>query len=227
MSYTKNAELGFQVHQHLLAKGCETPFSPQSAGTQDTDSGRDKRIAGLFYSLLQEIGMDLEDDSISGTPRRLAKMYSSREILAGMDYANFPDATAVENKMGYDGILVERNIEVKSMCEHHFQNIAGSAFVAYKPSSKVLGLSKFNRIVDFFSRRPQIQERLTLQIYWALAYILETPDVAVLIQADHHCVKHRGVQDPCSDTTTSKLGGIFMESAVKAEFFELSRGFRT
>jgi GTP cyclohydrolase I len=141
------------------------------------------------------------------------------EIFFGLDWRNFPKCTTVENKMGYSSMVIERNINVQSNCEHHFVIIDGRAHVAYIPKKKVLGLSKINRIVEYFSKRPQIQERLTEQIFYALSYILETEDIAVLIHAKHYCVKSRGVEDVNSDTVTSKLGGVFLtNSATRSEF---------
>jgi GTP cyclohydrolase I len=144
------------------------------------------------------------------------------ELFWGLDYNNFPKATVVENKMRYDEMVLERNITVQSMCEHHLLPILGGAHVAYIPKHKVLGLSKLNRIVDFFCRRPQIQERLTAQIFHTLTYLLETEDVAVCIAAEHLCVKIRGVEDSCSDTVTSQLGGVFKSRDMpRQEFFSL------
>lgn len=143
------------------------------------------------------------------------------EIFWGLDYKNFPKITTIENKMGYDTMLLERNIKVSSTCEHHFIPMMGVAFVAYLPNKKVIGLSKINRIVEFFSRRPQVQERLVEQIFHTLCMILETDNVAVLIKAEHTCVKLRGVEDINSDTITSKLGGHFLEGgALRNEFFQ-------
>lgn len=218
MNYAKDADLGQQVRQHLIDKGVETPFTPRPIN-------RD-RLQELFTEIHKEIGMDLEDDSIIETPRRLAKLYSHEEFFTGLDYDRFPKATVVENKMKFDEMVLERNVKVNSLCEHHWLPITGIAMIAYLPAKKVMGLSKLNRIVDFFCRRPQIQERLTVQIYQALSYLLETPDVAVVIQAEHACVRLRGVQDPCSDTTTSYLGGSFRTPHVHQEFLALCAGFK-
>jgi GTP cyclohydrolase I len=144
------------------------------------------------------------------------------EIFWGLDYDAFPKCTTVDNKMKYDEMVVERNVNVQSNCEHHFVVIDGLATVAYIPKQKVLGLSKINRIVEYFSKRPQIQERLTEQIYHALSFILETDNVAVVIDAQHYCVKSRGVEDTGSSTVTSKLGGCFKsDPAVRAEFMNI------
>jgi GTP cyclohydrolase I len=154
---------------------------------------------------------------------RVAKMYLE-ELFWGLNPNNFPKCTVVENKMGYDEMVIEKGVSVMSTCEHHFQTIVGTAAVAYIPNQKVLGLSKIPRIVEYFSRRPQIQERLTEQIYFALSYILDTEDVAVVIDAEHFCVKARGVQDHGSTTITSKLGGGFRnDPALRSEFMNLIR----
>jgi GTP cyclohydrolase I len=170
---------------------------------------------------MEKLGLDLKDDSLIETPKRVAKMYVN-EVFWGLDYDAFPKCTAVDNKMKYDEMVVERNINVQSNCEHHFVVIDGVATVGYIPKQKVLGLSKINRVVEYFSKRPQIQERLTEQIYHALQYILETDDIGVVVHAQHFCVRSRGVEDVGSSTVTSKLGGCFKnEPAVRAEFMRL------
>ena len=176
-----------------------------------------------FTNIMTTLGLNLEDDSLIDTPKRVAKMYVN-EIFWGLDYEAFPKCTAVSNKMEYDEMVVERGINVQSNCEHHFVVIDGVATVAYIPDRKVLGLSKMNRVVEYFSKRPQIQERLTEQIFHALEYILETDNIAVVIDAQHFCVKSRGVEDVGSSTVTSKLGGMFRKNAtVRAEFMALAR----
>jgi GTP cyclohydrolase I len=151
----------------------------------------------------------------------MAKMYIN-EIYFGLKEENFPKCTTVDNKMHYDEMVVERNVNVQSNCEHHGVVIDGLATVAYIPNGKVLGLSKINRVVEYFSKRPQIQERLTEQIYHALQYILETDNIAVVIDAQHYCVKSRGIQDTGSSTVTSKLGGVFKtDNSVRLEFMNI------
>lgn len=220
MSFNKtkaDPDLGAKVHAHLLLMGVETPRR---------DNGIDRKlkitmIEERFSSIMQILGLDLNDDSLRETPNRVAKMYIN-EIFWGLDYDAFPKCTTVDNKMKYDEMVVERNINVQSNCEHHFVVIDGKATVAYIPRDKVLGLSKINRVVEYFAKRPQIQERLTEQIYYALQYILETDDIAVVIDAQHYCVKSRGVEDVGSSTITSKLGGEFKtDPAVRAEFMNL------
>jgi GTP cyclohydrolase I len=146
------------------------------------------------------------------------------EIYWGLRPENFPKISDIENKMGYESMVMERNVNVQSNCEHHFIVIDGEACVAYIPKDKVLGLSKINRIVEYFSKRPQVQERLTEQIYYALEFILETPDIAVLIDAKHYCVGARGVEDEGSQTVTSKFGGKFKtDPSVRSEFFTIMK----
>jgi GTP cyclohydrolase I len=217
MTYSKDNELGQRVHEHLKLIGVETPFKPVTI-----DHGG---LEASFAGIMEDLGLDLTDDSLNETPRRLTKLYAV-EYFAGLNYDNFPEATVVSNKFNYNEMLIERNVKVNSLCEHHFLPILGGAFVAYIPEKKVLGLSKINRIVDFFCRRPQIQERLTAQIYHALSLILETENVAVIIEAEHMCVRTRGVEDACSDTITSKLGGAFIKPEVRAEFIALCKGLR-
>lgn len=208
--------LGTKVHDYLLDMGVETPM----VKTETSYNERFALIKELFTGIMQTLGLDLRDDSLCETPRRIAKMYLN-EIFWGLDYGNFPKITTIENKMQYENMLLERHIKVSSTCEHHFIPMMGEAFIAYLPDKKVIGLSKINRIVEFFSRRPQVQERLTEQIFHTLCYILETEDVAVLIKAEHTCVKLRGVEDVNSDTVTSRLGGKFLEgAALRNEFYQ-------
>jgi GTP cyclohydrolase I len=220
MAYNKtktDPELGRRVHEHLVKMGVETPVT--DSGLSRTD--KIELIEAKFTDIMQALGLDLSDDSLVETPKRVAKMYVN-EIFWGLDYEAFPKATTVENKMRYDEMVVERGINVQSNCEHHFVVIDGKATVAYIPNEKVLGLSKINRIVEYFSKRPQIQERLTEQVYYALQYILDTDNVAVVIDASHYCVKSRGVEDVGSSTVTSKLGGGFKtDPALRAEFMNL------
>ncbi len=168
---------------------------------------------------MNTLGLDLDDDSLCETPKRVAKMFVS-EIYWGLDPDAFPKCTTVENKMGYDEMVIERGITIYSDCEHHLRPIVGVANVAYIPNKKVLGLSKIPRICEYFAKRPQIQERLSMQIFHALSYILETDNIAVSINAGHLCVSQRGVEDTTANTTTNKLGGVFKnDPATRAEFF--------
>lgn len=212
-----DAALGQRVHQHLISIGMETPMQTQGL----SKSQQLTEIESAFTHIMDTLGLDLSDDSLVDTPKRVAKMYVN-EYFKGLDYANFPKCTVIENKMDA-GMVVEKGIKVMSNCEHHFVVIDGVGTVAYIPGKKVLGLSKLNRIVDFFSRRPQVQERLTNQIWHTLSYILETENVAVYIDAVHFCVRSRGVEDANSSTVTSKLGGVFLSSPpVRAEFMSIA-----
>lgn len=209
-------ELGLRVSQYLKEKGVETPVKENGLSEKE----KLNIIQDSFKTIMNTLGLDLEDDSLMDTPDRVANMFVN-EIYWGLSPDNFPKVTAVENKMGYDSMVVEKGINVQSNCEHHFIVIDGFANIAYIPKNKVLGLSKLNRIVEYFAKRPQIQERMTQQIYYALEFILETPDIAVIIDAKHYCVKSRGVEDVGSQTITSKLGGVFKtDPTYRKEFFE-------
>ena len=209
--------LGKKVHEHLMSVGVETPVIDNGLSRKE----KIDKIQNNFHEIATTLGLDLNDDSLKDTPKRVAKMYVN-EIFWGLDYAAFPKVTVVDNKMQYNEMVVEKGISVQSYCEHHFVNIDGLATVAYIPNNKVLGLSKMNRVVEYFSRRPQIQERLTEQIYHALCFILETENVALTIDAKHFCVKSRGVEDTECSTVTSRLGGNFKaHPEVRAEFLAL------
>ena len=221
-AHKSNAELGLKVHQHLLSKGLETPITDKVLANNDE---KIEAIAPLFKQIMDTLGLDLTDDSLEDTPRRVAKMYVN-EIFWGLDYTKFPKCTAIDNKMDYKhSFVLERNINVQSNCEHHFVVIDGVATVAYIPHNKVLGLSKLNRIVEFFAKRPQVQERLTEQICEAISFIAETDDVAVYIDAQHYCVKSRGIQDTGSSTVTLSTRGLFAEATaeVRREFLNIAR----
>jgi len=212
--------LGQKIQDMLKSVGVDTPTTN---GLAWSDTTKINSITESVKEIMTTLGLDLADDSLSDTPKRVAKMFV-QEIYSGLDPKLFPKCTAVENKMGYDEMVVEKNIAIKSMCEHHWMPISGVAHIAYIPREKVLGLSKLNRVANYFARRPQIQERLAEQIYFALKFILETDDIAVVIDADHFCVKHRGIMDENSHTITSKLGGCFKnDPSVRAEFMSLIR----
>ncbi len=193
-----------KVKEALIARGLETPLVDNGLSTEE----KRQRISALMSQMMETLGLDLRDDSLYKTPARVGKMFVD-ELFCGLDYRNFPDITVIENKMQVDEMIKVKDISFTSTCEHHFMVIDGVAKVAYMPSNKIIGLSKINRIVRFFGRRPQVQERLTQQILVALQTILETKNVAVTITATHYCVKARGVQDPTSSTTTTALGGHF------------------
>ena len=202
------------VRNALIERGLETPMVEN-----DLDAEQKQRIIReRFTEILQVLGLDLSDDSLCDTPRRIAKMYVN-EIFSGLDYRNFPKLTVIENKMNVDEMVRVKNIDLASTCEHHLITIDGQATVAYIPGEKVVGLSKINRMVRFFSQRPQVQERLNEQVLVALQTLLETDDVAVSITATHFCVKARGVMDANSSTTTTSLGGRFKTNAdTRKEF---------
>ncbi|MDE3271027.1 GTP cyclohydrolase I FolE [Pseudoalteromonas sp. G4] len=202
------------VKQALLDAGLETPLK----ATEYSAEQKYERIKGLFTEIVDTLGLDLNDDSLNETPHRIAKMYV-HEIFAGLDYENFPKIALIENKMKVDEMVKVNNISLTSTCEHHFVTIDGFAKVAYIPNEKIIGLSKINRIVRFFAKRPQVQERLTQQVLIALQALLETDNVAVSIKATHYCVKSRGVMDASSDTSTTALGGIFKTNTnTRSEF---------
>ncbi|MBV6643958.1 MAG: GTP cyclohydrolase I FolE [Cyclobacteriaceae bacterium] len=174
-------------------------------------------ISKHFKEIMQILGLDLDDDSLQGTPQRVAKMYV-QEVFSGLNPKNKPSARLFENKYNYDQMLVEKDITFYSHCEHHFVPIYGKAHVAYFSSGKVIGLSKINRIVQYYAKRPQVQERLTVQISNELQQILDTEDVAVVVDATHMCVSSRGVNDTNSRTGTAQFSGKFLDQQIKTEF---------
>lgn len=184
-----------------------------------SDEDKIQAIQAKFRDIMEILGLDLTDDSLAGTPHRVAKMYV-QEIFGGLNPANHPDVKTFDNVYGYDHMLVERNITLNSTCEHHFLPIVGVAHVAYIPGERVVGLSKLNRIVDHYAKRPQVQERLTRQIAESLRELLGTDDVAVVLDAKHLCVSSRGIQDEGSSTVTSHMGGRFStDESLKREFY--------
>lgn len=182
-----------------------------------TDDEKVEQISDHFKSIMTILGLDLSDDSLSQTPKRVAKMYV-KEIFKGLNPKNKPAVTLFENKYGYNQMLIEKNISVYSMCEHHFVPIYGLAHVAYIAEDKVIGLSKLHRLVKYYAQRPQVQERLTNQVLEALKEALETEHVAVAIDARHMCVECRGVEDTTSSTITSAISGEFKNEATRMEF---------
>ncbi|MGK2889400.1 MAG: GTP cyclohydrolase I FolE [Candidatus Malihini olakiniferum] len=209
------------VHKALLARSLETPL----CGALLDAATRKARIAEHMTEVMNLLSLDLQYDSLAETPNRIAKMYVN-EIFAGLDYANFPKITIIENKMKVDEMVTVRDITLTSTCEHHFVTIDGKATVAYIPKEAVIGLSKINRIVQFFAQRPQVQERLAQQILVALQTLLGTSNVAVSIDAVHYCVKARGICDATSATTTTSLGGFFKSSQnTRQEFLRAVRHY--
>lgn len=208
----------YAVRQALLEQGLETPMVPTGLSPQQQYA----RLRQAFTDVLSTLGLDLRDDSLQETPHRIASMYLN-DLFAGLDYREFPRISAIDNKMQVDEMVLVDNIELISTCEHHFVTIDGFARVAYIPGDKVIGLSKINRLVRFFARRPQVQERLTRQIMVALQTLLGTDSVAVTIEATHYCVKSRGVMDSNSTTRTAALGGRFRDHEGTRREFLASR----
>lgn len=196
----------------------ETPLRPDAF--EKDDDLKVELIEKHFKEIMLILGLDLDDDSLKGTPHRVAKMYV-QEIFKGLNPANKPKVALFENKYQYKQMLVEKNISFFSNCEHHFVPIIGKAHVAYISNGKVVGLSKLNRIVRYYAARPQVQERMTVQIANELKQVLQTEDVAVLIEADHLCVASRGIQDITSKTVTSDYSGKFLDQKTREEFLRL------
>ena len=195
-----------EIGDDHLYTGVKTPMRADAFDISDEE--KKESIAKLFEQIMEVMGLDLKDDSLKGTPMRVAKMYIE-EIFSGLNPANKPKVALFENKYQYNQMLVEKDITFYSNCEHHFVPIIGKAHVAYISSGKVIGLSKLNRIVQYYAKRPQVQERLTNQIALELQSILDTEDVAVIIDAKHLCVSSRGIKDDTSSTVTSFYGGKF------------------
>jgi GTP cyclohydrolase I len=192
-----------------------TPLRPDAFDLSDDE--KIKKIETSFAEIMQTLGLDMTDDSLKGTPKRVAKMYV-KEIFSGLDARNFPKASLFENKFGYKEMLVEKDITFYSNCEHHFVPFYGMAHVAYMGADKVIGLSKLNRIVQYFAKRPQVQERLTNQIGKELQIVLQTENVAVMLEANHLCVESRGIKDTNSKTITVFYGGKFISDDIKNQF---------
>jgi GTP cyclohydrolase IA len=200
-------------HRRSVLRDVDTATLRQAPDSKE----KIERIASLFEEIMLTLGMDLTDDSLIDTPQRVAKMYVN-EMFRGLDEANKPQLTTFENTYGYNGILVEKDITIHSYCEHHFVPFVGRAHVAYIPNQRVIGLSKLNRIVQYYAARPQVQERLTVQIMDELKKVLETDDVAVMIEAEHMCLSMRGAKDQNSRTVTALYSGRFTEEKMKKEF---------
>ena len=213
--------------QEILANVRPTPMRLSRTSKEQNNEQKIEKIAHHFAEIMKVLGLDLENDSLQQTPQRIAKMYV-KEIFSGLSEQNFPKMTVIENEMNYDQMVVVQGVQVMSVCEHHFQTIHGTATVAYIPNCKVIGLSKINRVVQYFSRRPQVQERLTKQIADCLQYVLNTKHIAVHINAKHYCVIARGIQDNNSSTATSDLRGHFKSKPdTRQEFLthiRLSKG---
>lgn len=207
-----------EIGDNHLWTSIETPMSEDAF--ELTSEEKKEQIAYYFGKIMKTLGLDLKDDSLKGTPNRVAKMYVE-EIFSGLNPENKPKIALFENKYNYGEMLIEKNITFFSNCEHHFVPIIGKAHIAYISNGKVIGLSKLNRITQYYAKRPQVQERLTIQIGKELEKVLSTKDVAILIDAQHLCVSSRGVQDVGSSTITSYYGGKFKEDLIKQEFLSL------
>ncbi|TAG15080.1 MAG: GTP cyclohydrolase I FolE [Sphingobacteriia bacterium] len=208
-------ELAEEMGDNHISTSVDTPILDTAFDKSD-----DEKIAIIqahFKAIMETMGLDLSDDSLKGTPKRVAKMYI-KEIFSGLNPANKPAMALFENKYKYNEMLVEKNISFYSNCEHHFVPIMGKAHLAYISNGKVIGLSKLNRLVEYFAKRPQVQERLTMQIARELQQVLGTEDVAIVIDAKHLCVASRGVEDDTSSTITAFYGGKFKEEKRKEEF---------
>lgn len=216
-----NKEQAQIIGDNHISSSVETPMI--SEAFKQSDDEKIEVIQHHFKKIMEELGMDLKDDSLSGTPYRVAKMYV-KELFYGLNPKNKPKLSVFENKYGYKKMLVEQNITVDSCCEHHFLPIAGCAHIAYMPKEKVIGLSKINRVVDYYAHRPQVQERLSLQILKELQDKLDTQDVIVMICAKHLCVSSRGIKDKNSLTTTIEYGGCFENESTRQDFFRIIEG---
>ena len=204
--------------EQILANVMPTPMIKNGLSEEE----KVKKIAEHFREIMMTLGLDLADDSLAQTPDRVARMYVG-EIFAGLSACNFPKMTSIENKLGYNEMVTVKDVSIVSVCEHHFVTIDGRATISYIPRKRVIGLSKINRVARFFSRRPQVQERLTKQIADCLTQVLDTDDVAVSISAKHYCVIQRGVEDAMSVTVTNDLRGAFREDPrTRAEFLSVA-----
>ena len=218
--HPEDFERDSQIGDDHVGTSVDTPL--RTDAFQLSDAEKIERIEPLFREIMNVIGLDLQDDSLAGTPRRVAKMYV-QEIFKGLNPANHPVCRTFENSYEYGEMLVEKDINLNSTCEHHFLPICGKAHVAYISSGRVIGLSKINRLVDHYAKRPQVQERLTRQVAEALKSILDTEDVAVVMDAKHLCVSSRGIEDEGSATITADYHGAFKKDSVRREFLEYIR----
>ena len=216
-SATNNINKKNEIGDNHIGANAETPMRKDAFVLSDKE--KMQRIEKSMVDIMQTLGLDLTDDSLKGTPRRVAKMFV-QEIFDGLDPDKRPKMSVFENKFQYNEMLVEKNIGVYSTCEHHFLPIIGKAHIAYISSGKIIGLSKLNRIVNYYAKRPQVQERLTKQIVEDLQKTLQTKDVACIIDARHMCVITRGIEDTDSSTITAEYGGKFKDPDTKREFLD-------
>ncbi len=217
MQLQEKIQIELEGDNHVMTS-IETPMRPDAFDKSDEE--KIEIIQDCFAVIMETLGLDLTDDSLRGTPYRVAKMYV-KEIFSGLDPKNKPKMSVFDNKYEYNKMLIEKNITLRSSCEHHFLPISGVAHVGYISTGKVIGLSKMNRIVDYFGRRPQVQERMTVQIYNELKKELDTDHVIVVIDAEHMCVSARGIKDASSSTVTMEYGGKFNEPSYRDEFLRL------
>jgi len=217
MKFENEIENLDSVGDNHIGTSSETPMRKDAFKLSDKE--KIEIIKDDVRHIMETLGLDLTDDSLNGTPNRVAKMFVN-EIFSGLNPKLKPSASTFQNKYKYGEMLVEKNITVYSTCEHHLLPIVGKAHVAYISNGTVVGLSKMNRIVDYFAKRPQVQERLTIQIVKELQNVLNTPDVACVIDAKHLCVNSRGIRDIESSTVTSEFGGLFKEKSVRREFLD-------
>ena len=205
------------IGDNHISSNVDTPLLKNAF--EKSDEEKISKIQTHFSNIMEELGLDLSDDSLSGTPYRFAKMYV-KELFYGLNPKNRPKLSTFENKYGYNKMLIEQNINIDSSCEHHFLPIVGQAHIGYIPKKKVIGLSKINRLVDYYAHRPQVQERLCIQILKDLQETLETKDIIIVINAKHMCVSSRGIKDKSSFTTTIEFGGCFEELEYRNSFFD-------
>ncbi|ALD15100.1 GTP cyclohydrolase [Buchnera aphidicola (Aphis glycines)] len=214
ITISKEAQL---AHNALLSKGLENPILKEYNGIEEKE--RELLITKYIYKIMHILNLDIKNDSLKNTPNRISKMYN-KEIFLGLDYKNFPKITFIENLIKSNDMIIVRDITLMSTCEHHFITIYGKASIAYIPKKKIIGLSKINRIAQFYSKRPQIQERLTKQILVVLQTLLDTKDIAIILNMHHFCVKARGVCDINSTAITSSLQGLFKtRKSIRDQFF--------
>lgn len=218
MNTTIEKELFELIGDNHQMTSADTPLRPDAFEKSDAD--KKKVIEHHFHQIMLEMGLDMTDDSLRGTPHRVAKMFID-EIFSGLNPANKPKISVFDNSYQYDKMLVEADISFNSTCEHHFLPIIGKAHIGYVSSGKVIGLSKLNRIVDYYARRPQVQERLIMQIFNELKAVLDTESVIVVMEAKHLCVSSRGIEDESSYTSTIQYGGIFNDKDNRNDFFNL------